>query len=154
MRCLAEDDARWSAWLDAELPDELRAEIEDHLETCSACREIDASLRSVAVALSDLAPELEPDPGFLVRFRARRDEISVAPFWTWKQFALRLLPIAAAVLIAALWTVTLSAPEEHGMPERNVLELEALGSPAAFAAEGPSEPVLTIALEPFPLDLP
>lgn len=152
MRCLAIDDARWSAWLDGELSEQSRAELEEHLEACSTCREHADSFRSVGLVLAELSPELEPDPGFLVRFRARRDEISVAPFWTWRQFALRLLPIAAAVLIAALWTVTLNAPEEER--EMNALELEALGSPAAFAAEGPSEPVLTIALEPFPLDLP
>jgi anti-sigma factor RsiW len=145
MRCLAENDPRWSAWLDSELEETAGREIDQHLTTCSGCRELAANLRSLGTMLH---AELEPDPGFLVRFRARRDEMSVASFWTWRQFALRLLPLAVAVLIAALWTVLLSSPDD------GTLELDALGGPTAFSAEGPSEPVLTIALEPFPLDMP
>jgi hypothetical protein len=80
-------------------------------------------------------------------FRVRRDELSVAPWWTWRELALRLLPLAALVLVAALLSVLFSSSDERNL---EALELEALGTESGFSATSAGEPVLSIALEPFP----
>jgi anti-sigma factor RsiW len=128
--------------VDSELSEAEAREIEAHLAHCPACREMAEDLRRIG---SLVTSEVEPDPFFVARFRARREERSVAPWWTWRQLALRILPLAAAVLAAALLSI-------RGEGERNdihALELAALDSPplATFDA---GEPVLSIALAPFP----
>jgi hypothetical protein len=94
-----------------------------------------------------LASETEPDPFFLTRFRARRDQLlsKESPLMVWRKLAARLLPLAAAALIgaaAALWVST----EE---PELGDLEAQQLGD-GFLATAGETEPVLQIAFEPFP----
>jgi anti-sigma factor RsiW len=153
-------DARISAWIDGELLASEASEVERHVARCSTCGTLANALRQTSRALARLPEnELVPDPGFLVRFRARRDDLSVAPWWTWRELALRLLPLAALVLVAAALSVLLSSsvgrpvgPVGSDANDRNLsaLELEALGSPAGLDATGSGEPVLSIALAPFP----
>ena len=80
-----------SALVDSELSEESARDVEARIEACSTCRDLLVSFREMGEKLTD-ALETETDPGFLVRFRARREELSVAPWWTWRQLAMRLLP--------------------------------------------------------------
>ena len=139
---------RWepllSRYMDGELPASDVTAVEEHLESCPRCREELASFREMS---SLLASETEPDPFFLTRFRARRDQLlsKEAPLVVWRKLAVRLLPLAAAALIgaaAALWVST----EE---PELGELEAQHLGD-GFLTTAGVSEPVLQIAFEPFP----
>lgn len=138
------ENERISAWLDGELSETESAAVESHVEGCASCRETVAAFRSLSQYFSDP----ETDPGFVVRFRERKESLSVAPWWTWRQLALRLVPLAAAILIAALAAIWVSSSRES---ELRALELDALGDPIALET-GP-EVVLSIALEPFPEDL-
>lgn len=150
-----EDDSKISAWLDGELSADEARSVETHVGQCESCGELAATFRRIRESLLLAAPAVEPDPGFLVRFRARRDETSVAPFWTWRQLALRLLPVAFAVLLLALGSVWIASKSEPALSatDMSLLEGEAIGSPTFFARTAP-EPVLEIALEPFPGELP
>jgi len=136
---------RISAWIDGELAEQDASAVESHVAGCRGCRDMVATLRSMTQYFE---AEVPADPGFIVRFRERRDEVSVAPWWTWRQLALRLVPLAAVVLMAAIATLFLS-----GVPEGSLQEIErdALGAPVAFHS-GP-EAVLSIAFEPFPEDI-
>lgn len=150
-----EPDARISAWLDGELPADEARSVEAHVSQCASCGELVSSFRQMGASLRGSAPAVEPDPAFLVRFRAHRDEISVAPFWTWRQLAMRLVPVALGVLLLALGSVWIASRNEAGLTtlDLSTLEVEAIGSPTFFARTAP-EPVLEIALEPFPGELP
>ncbi|HXV62908.1 MAG TPA: zf-HC2 domain-containing protein [Vicinamibacteria bacterium] len=140
---LCRDDEKISAWIDAELSQEEAERVAIHVERCSTCRELASSFRSLR---EGLGLEVEPDPGFVVRFRERRDE----PLWKWRRVGLRLLPFAAGALVAALITVWAAAQQETDL---TVLEREAIGNDTVFARATP-EPVLLIALEPFPGEVP
>lgn len=145
-----EDESKLSGWLDGELSRSEASAVERHLAQCSRCQELADSLRETGLALVRLEKRaVVADPGFLVRFRARREELSVAPWWTWRELALRLLPLAALVLVAAFLIVRFSSTEEGNF---DALELEALGTPAGFGATSAGEPVLSIALAPFPAE--
>ncbi len=134
---------RITIWLDGELPQREAGVVETHRDGCVSCQEL------VQAFGARTLPQLEPDPSFIVRFRARRDEQSIAPWWTWRQLALRLLPLAAAVVVAALLSIWIASSSSESTLQ--ALELEALGDPVAFDAE--AEAVLSIAFEPFPSDI-
>ena len=70
-------------------------------------------------------------------------------WWTWRQLALRLLPLAAVMLLAAIVALTTSSTSNGSFRE---LEHEALGTPVAL--DNRAEPVLSIAFEPFPEEIP
>ncbi len=139
------EDSRLSAWIDGELESKEAGAVETHVKGCPACQELVASLRSMSLSFDS---DVSADPGFIVRFRANRDEISVAPWWTWRQLALRLVPIAGAVVVAAIVSLFVASPPDASL---QALEREALGAPVAFD-NGP-EAVLSIAFEPFPQDI-
>jgi hypothetical protein len=94
-----------------------------------------------------LAYETEPDPFFLSRFRARRDQLlsKESPLVVWRKLAVRLLPLAAAALISAAAALWMSMEE----PELGELEAQHLGD-GFLSRVGEPEPVLQIAFEPFP----
>lgn len=141
-----------SALVDGELDEDVAREVETRVETCPTCRDLAASFRGIRAALSP-ALKTDPDPAFLARFRTRRDELSVAPWWTWRQLAMRLLPVTVAALLAAMAVVWLST---SGAGDLRELEMAAIGDPTAFLpaqANGPDS-VLSIALEPFPEEVP
>ncbi len=130
-----------SAYLDGELPAEREATVRGHLEVCPGCRADLAALRELSVAL---AVRTEPDPSFLGRFRALRDQAPVGLPWPWRKLALRLLPLAAAAVLAASAAVWVST-EQNGLGE---LEARALGQ-LALDELTVDAPGFGIALEPF-----
>ena len=136
---------RISAWIDGELAPSDANAVESHLAGCATCQEWVASLRNLSQFFET---EVAPDPGFVVRFRELRDQVSVAPWWTWRELALRLVPLAAAVLVAAIAVLWMSAAPAASLQE---IERDALGAPVAFD-NGP-EAVLSIAFEPFYEDI-
>ena len=134
---------RISAWIDGELAQPDANAVESHVAGCAPCQEWVASLRNLSQCFET---EVASDPGFVVRFRERRDQ--VAAWWTWRELALRLVPLAAAVLVAAIAVLWMSQAPAGSLQE---LERDALGSPVAFDS-GPGA-VLSIAFEPFPEDI-
>jgi anti-sigma factor RsiW len=145
------DEAPLSAWVDGELEASEAREVESHVGECASCSSLVQTFHEVRMALR---AELEPDPGFVVRFRERRDEVSIAPWWTWRQLALRLVPVALGAMVLAWLAVSSALP--GGGPELQALEVEALGNPTSFDPDAPlaAEPVLSIALGPFPEEVP
>lgn len=101
-----------------------------------------------------IRPAVEPDPGFVVRFRARRRAASVVPRWTWRQLGVRLAAVTAALVVAAALSIGTGpgAGEEAAPTIAEATPTEALvllegeilggGHPDG---EGP-EPVLLIAV--------
>jgi len=91
-----------SAYLDGELGPAEAAALESHVETCGACANAVAELRS-ALQLLDDHPGLEPSSDFDARFARRlqqeqarqRAEQALAPWWRWRWPA--LVTVAAAV---------------------------------------------------------
>jgi anti-sigma factor RsiW len=139
------EDVRISAWIDGELTSDEARIVETHVDGCASCRDLVSTFASMS---GKLDVEVAPDPGFIVRFRQHRDALSVAPWWTWRQLALRLVPLAAATLVAAVIALWASPPSSTTL---QALEREALGAP--FAVDNGPESVLSIALNPFPQDL-
>lgn len=137
----------YSSFLDGELSPEDEVAFSEHLGHCASCREATESLRRVSEML---AVSVEPNPGFVARFRARRDEEfePAGPGFLWRWLAVRLLPLAlaaVAVAVAAVWT---------SRPELDLRELEAselgIGLSAEYEETALLNPVLSIALDPLP----
>lgn len=151
------DAAPLSAHLDGELEPEAARELERRLAADPTLRRERDRLRD---ASAFVRVRVEPDPGFVVRHRSRRESLSFIPRWTWRQLDLRLSAAAAALLAAwgiALW----QSPAPEGEPDILALEGEALGATAtdealllveAGAFEAAAEPVLRIALGDSPPD--
>ncbi len=146
MQCL-KTDSRLSAWMDGELEPGAASDVAAHVEACAECADFVDACRSVPL------PDVEPDPGFIVRFREARSARTSEPLagyltcLKWKKLAFGLVPLAAAMLVAAILVV--SSTDGDAIQQ---IELEALGDPVAL--EAGAESVLTIAIEPFPDELP
>lgn len=136
---------RISAWIDGELSERDADAIELHVAGCASCEELVTSLRSMS---EHFDTEVDSDPGFIVRFRELRDDVSVAPWWTWRELALRLVPLAVAIVVAVIAALSISSAPESSL---QALERDALGAPVAF--DNSPEAVLSIAFEPFPEDI-
>ena len=140
----------YSAFLDGELPVKDGEGLREHIKTCSACQEELESLQSLSRILSVGADSAEADPGFVARFRTKRDEEfgSAGPRFFWRWLAVRLAPLAVAAILVAIAAVWLSETEDA------LTELEAreLGNGFSVVSEEAAlqNPVLSIALEPFP----
>ncbi len=152
-----------SAHFDGELEPSASEAVQDRLASDPDAASARERIRDVS---RFLRTPTDPDPGFVVRFRARREALSVFPRWTWRQLGLRLAG-AAAVLLAAAAVSLLTAPDA-GAPEGSVpasaelpapaesllaLEDEILGADPgegdvnpATSGDGTLEPVLRIAL--------
>ena len=150
-----------SAYLDGELPPAVARQVAERLNTDPGLRQEYYRLQQVSAVLQ---VRCEADPGFLVRHRQRREELSPILQWTWRQLGYRLAAVAATMLIAAgvsVWQA--GTPESDTLAdtaavavELDVLAFEGqiLGGqiPVApdfesLAAAGPTEePVLLIAL--------
>ncbi len=158
------DQELLSAYLDGELPLEQVRGVEERLGADPRFREEHLRLQRLA---GILRVECEPDPGFLVRHRERREDLSPVRFWTWRQLGYRLSAAAAALLVAAglsVWQAEQPAaePPASALPEAEGLDLvafegEMLAAPsfetgfeAEFqtltASDPAAEPVLVIAL--------
>ena len=150
------DQELLSAYLDGELSPGRVRDIEERLDADPGFRKEHLRLQRVSAILR---VECEPDPGFLVRHRERREDLSPVGFWTWRQLGYRLSAAAAALLVAAglsVWqaeqpeaeTLADAAPVT-GELDLLALEGEILAAPEfqTLAASGPAgEPVLVIAL--------
>jgi anti-sigma factor RsiW len=132
-------------YLDGELSASDVSRLEKHMDVCESCREELASFRELSGMLTTRP---EPDPFYLTRFRARRDEElgGEGALQPWRRLAVRLLPFAVAALLGAVAAVWLSV-DEAGLVE---LEARHLGDGFVMAAGEEPYPVLNIALEPFP----
>lgn len=156
------DQELLSAYLDGELSPERVREVEERLVADPAFREEHLRLRRVAAILR---VECEPDPGFLVRHRERREDLSPVRFWTWRQLGYRLSAAAAGLLVAAglsVWQSEQPEPLADSVVAADELDLlafegEILAGPdfgtgfeaefQTLAASDPAdEPVLVIAL--------
>ena len=150
------DQELLSASLDGELSPERVREVEERLAADPAFREEQLRLRQMAAILRVAC---EPDPGFLVRHRERREELSPVLSWTWRQLGYRLSAAAAALLVAAGFSVwQAERPEAEtladvplALEELDLLTIEGeiLAAPEfeTLAATDPAaEPVLVIAL--------
>lgn len=150
------DQELLSAYLDGELSPERVRDIEKRLDADPGFREEHLRLRRVSAILR---VDCEPDPGFLVRHREYREDLSPVRFWTWRQLGYRLSAAAAALLVAAglsVWQA--EAPEAEPLADAGpaaeeldlfALESEILAAPEfqTLAASDPAgEPVLLIAL--------
>ncbi len=158
------DQELLSAYRDGELSPEQVREVEERLTADPRFREEQLRLQQVAAILR---VECEPDPGFLVRHRERREDLSPVRLWTWRQLGYRLSAAAAALLVAAglsVWQAGLpeAEPLAPAVPVAEELDLLAFEGEilaardldAGFAAEfqtlaasdSAAEPVLVIAL--------
>ena len=90
------DPERITGYVDGALDPEARAAVEEHLATCPACRDQVEFERGVRERLRGL-PATTPAPGLEPRIR-RRLAAEHASAMRW------LLPLAACLTLAALWT--------------------------------------------------
>ncbi|HVS14327.1 MAG TPA: zf-HC2 domain-containing protein [Thermoanaerobaculia bacterium] len=125
---------RLSAYLDGELVE--AGPVAAHLAGCASCR---AALRDLRAASSLLAVTrgFAPDPSFVARFRRRLEALEIERTERWRLLALRLMPLAATALVAALALTVVErgrgpAEESFTALERTVL---AAGSPPLRDAE-------------------
>ncbi len=149
-----------SAYLDGELSPDQTRDVEARLVSDPRFAREHRRLQEVSVFFRDCRDvRSEPDPGFLVRHRERRDDLSPVLRWTWRELGYRLAAVAALTLIAAglsVWQAerpegeiladAVPAVEEFDLLalEDQMLvapEFEALGEPDLA-----EEPVLLIAL--------
>lgn len=158
------DQELLSAYLDGELPPGQVRDVEERLAADARFREEHLRLTQVAAILR---VECEPDPGFLVRHRERREDLSPVRLWTWRQLGYRLSAAAAALLVAAglsVWEAEQPEAEPlagalSGAEELDLLAFEGeilagpnlvTGFEAEFqtlaASDSAAEPVLVIAL--------
>lgn len=96
MKCPSVQD-HLSAYLDAEVPEELRRELEAHLEACAACRAELALLQRLDLAFAELPLPASPDVTQRVLARVRRP----APPW-WRSLSLAASLVLGLVLGGAL----------------------------------------------------
>lgn len=86
----------------------VRAAIESHLVSCSACQAEDQRLTTVWEAL-EMVPTIAPSPDFRARFweKVRQAEEAENPFWGWLTWK-RWTALTAGALAA--WTFGVSGP--------------------------------------------
>jgi len=99
--------------LDGRLDERSRALLGKHLESCPACRRLEAEYRSIAGALRD-ERQAAPLPGFWERLSPRlREERKVAPLILWERWCLRAIPVFLTLVVfaAALFVLTPQATE-------------------------------------------
>lgn len=116
MKCL--EDGRLQAYIDGELADAARADLDRHLDGCPACREKLAHLRSAGerakARISSLDPARIPAPPPLRTGKPRRPS-RTWPFWRRLGTSSIRVPAAAAAMAAlfalglALGTILTSA---------------------------------------------
>jgi anti-sigma factor RsiW len=76
-----------------------RADVEAHLAGCAGCREAFEAQRQVSLALR-ARPDSVPRPDFAAAVRTRL-EAGWVGLADWRQWTLRLAPVAAALALAA-----------------------------------------------------
>lgn len=134
---------RLSAFLDQELPDEVRLSIEEHLRTCDACAAHLAELASVDEAARALP--LEAPAGYFDDFAARvrgrlvaRPVRRTPPVWTWAAAAAALLAVVTPLAMRerAAESPAPAVMQDEGVRSGGAPEASArAAAPAASAAE-------------------
>ena len=137
----------YSSFLDGEVSAEEETAFREHLDRCASCRNELESLKEVS---GMLRVSVEPDPGFVARFRERRIE-EFEPAGTgfvWRWLAVRLAPLAAAAVLVAVVAVWSSEPDVE-LRELEAREL-GIGLSPEYEDAALRNPVLSIALDPLP----
>lgn len=128
----ARDRELLSAHLDGELDPPAAGQLRARLAASAALRRERDRLLEVSARL---ALRCEPDPGFVVRHRERRESASPIRRWSWRQLGLRLAAAAAVLLAAAVlgvWRTAAPGPPEGGAAaDLLALEGELLAAPGA-----------------------
>ena len=130
------DQELLSAYLDGELPPPVAQRVEDRLAGDPALRREYFGLQQVSAVLR---VHCEADPGFVVRHRQRREDLSPVLQWTWRQLGFRLSAAAAALLVAAgvsLYQAGGTGPGANSGAEGldlSALEGQVLGAPEEAA---------------------
>ncbi len=91
-----------------------------HLKICASCRGFAGRLARVRRGLRHHHAGVEPDPGFTARLRGRLDQGTGAS--ALGRFALRLLPVSAALLLLLILMATRAAPLQAPMSGEDTQE--------------------------------
>lgn len=138
---------RLSAFLDEELPDADRADVDLHLESCPECAQRLAELRAVDALALTLSGDAEPGPDLSARVRARLEKSREAsrprstPWW-WAA-------AAAVVLSVVPWMIVREAPpSESSRPVTGEKAAAPEKDAAKQAAPAPAAPKVQLAPPP------
>ncbi|MGH2791819.1 MAG: zf-HC2 domain-containing protein [Actinomycetota bacterium] len=121
-----------SARLDGELDESRARELDEHLETCAACRDYEARMRSVRRAMRVHSAEPVPDLTAAIMQRVEGQRARVARRREWGSGA-RIAAVAAAV--AALLVLATSVPFTDRQPQSAAAEEEIVRQVRAAAEE-------------------
>lgn len=146
------DQELLSAYLDGELPPPVARGVEDRLAGDPALRREHFRLQQVSAILR---VQCEPDPGFVVRHRQRREDLSPVLQWTWRQLGFRLSAAAATLLVSAgvsLYQAGGTAP--GAAPGAEALDLSAFEGQVLGAPEEAAELLSGLAGDGFGLQDP
>jgi anti-sigma factor RsiW len=95
-------ESRILAYVDGQLKESERPDVEKHLTACAPCRLRVEEFRAVSSLLEEL-PVIEPSPGFDARVRAL---VAAEPvktnWWAWLRVPPRVAFAASALLVASL----------------------------------------------------
>jgi anti-sigma factor RsiW len=114
------------SYLDGELDPSSKAEIEDHLTTCSSCAEKHARVRQLQTDIRTQAPYYDPPPGLERRVRAALSQAAksetqpTSGVWQW-------MAIAATILLACSLALNLAFFRSH-RDDRDTLAQNILSS--------------------------
>lgn len=100
------DDARLNDFADDLLPGPERARAEEHLASCSACRDTLTKVRQLRSALAALPLEIAPPPDVLADVRARIAAAGSGRMVDTSWYARPRMLAAAAVLLVAVTAAT------------------------------------------------
>jgi anti-sigma factor RsiW len=107
---------RLSEFLDGELDARERAEVEQHLASCAACRQIAGELRAVMARAATL-PDAPPAQDLWVGIASRIDDSRVVRFEPRRRFSFTLPQLAAAGIAlmvlsgGMVWLTTIGNPQ-------------------------------------------
>ncbi len=141
------DSETLSAFVDGELgQDEVRERLDTDPDGMTAAARLGAVDDLVRI-------RCEPDPGFVIRHRYRREALSSVSGWTFRELGFRL---TVATLFALALALLFALPgRERSEPPITAFESEAFAPPALPGFDPDAvEPVLRIVMGGAPGDLP
>jgi len=128
-----------SAYVDGELADAVRSEVQAHLGACERCRQRLAQLERLSDGVARL-PRLEPPPRFVSdlfrRLRARPEPRQSWVDWVFRPVWLKLPVEAVAVLVVAVGVMFLA---QHGQKREQCGRCATITDPKAAAPTAPAE---------------
>ena len=126
------------AWIDGELDSTTTADIQAHVDACTACAALEGQRRTLSAAIREDAPRYAAPPGLRLRVsRAiRREDGRSAP--TWAQAG---AIAACAALLSALLTFWLLQPETEARLNEQVVSahVASLGQPSRLVSVDSAE---------------